>query len=235
MELTFVVKKIISAFIMPLPLGLILLFIGLLFLYKNYYKHAKLFLTVGFIWISLFGYSQFSNMLLKPLETQYCSLKTIPKDIKYIVLLGGDRFNRAWEALRLYNIIPNSKIITSGYAWGNLEPEASRTARQLEQAGIHKQDIIVFKTPKDTKEEAIKIKEFLADEPFILITSASHMPRSMAIFKNEGLNPIAAPTAFLIKDTDRVYDTPNGYSMYKSDKAWHEYLGLIWSKLKGYL
>ena len=47
------------------------------------------------------------------------------------------------------------------------------------------------------------------------------------------LTPIPAPTSYWIKDTDRTYDTPNGESLYKSDMAWHEYLGLIWGKIRG--
>ena len=65
----------------------------------------------------------------------------------------------------------------------NLNQKQTQTARQLIESGIPKEDIIIHNTPKDTKEEAIKIKELLGDERFILITSASHMPRSMAIFK----------------------------------------------------
>ncbi len=234
MEFGFILKKFISALVMPLSIGLSLLFLGIILLYFNKLKKAKIILTASLVWISLFGYVQFSNLLLYPLESQYKTLNTIPKDIKYILLLGGDRYNRGWEALRLYNLIPNSKIITSGYVWEkDQESGALKTAKLLMASGVKKEDIIIHSTPKDTKEEAVKVKELLGEESFILITSASHMPRALALFKKEGLNPVPSATAFEIKEEDRTYDMPNGHAMDKSEKAWHEYLGILWGRLKG--
>lgn len=233
MEFAFIVKKIISAMIMPLSIGLFLALIGLVFLYLNKLKKAKIFLTISILWISILSYSPFANFLIEPLENKYQKLENIPADVKYILLLGGDMEHRAWEVLRLYHQIPNAKIITSGYE-GNLNiPEAIRTANILSEIGIPKEDIIIHSKPKDTKEEAIKIKELLEETPFFLITSAYHMPRAMALFKQEGLNPIPAPTDFKIKDSDKVLSTPNGKNLQKTEIAWHEYLGLLWSKLRG--
>ncbi len=219
--------------IMPLTIGLIIGFIGLIYLYKNQIKKAKIFLTISIIWIAVISYTPFSNLLIYPLENQHSTLSEIPKDVKYILLLGGDRENRGWEALRLYNHIPNSKIITSGYAGRGETPEAIKTANILFGLGIPKKDVLVLSSPKDTKEEAIKIKQILGDDKFILITSSYHMPRALALFKKEGLNPIIAPTDFRIKDSDKVLSVPSGYGLYKTEQAWHEYIGLIFSKIKG--
>lgn len=233
MEIGFILKKLVSTFVMPMSFGLILFLIGLILLFKNQIKYSKVLLTFSLIWMFLFGQVHFSNLLLKPLESQYKTLKIIPNDVKYILLLGGDRYNRGWEALRLYHLIPNSKIITSGYGGSGKTPEAILSAEQLINSGIPKDDIIVHPKPKDTKEEAVKIKKVLKDERFILITSASHMPRAMAIFRNEGLNPIPAPTTYWIENKNKLNDISNGQGLYKSDIAWHEYLGLIWGKIRG--
>ncbi len=232
MELGFIIKKFLSAILMPLSLGLLLGFVGLWFLYKNKLKKAKIFLTISFVWIIVISYVPFSNMLLYPLETKYTKLETIPNDVKYILLLGGDRKNRGWEALRLYHKIPNSKIITSGYEGEGKIPEAIRTANILINLGIPKDDIIIHSKPKDTKEEAIKTKELVGSNPFILITSAYHMPRSLALFKKEGLNAIPAPTDYKIKPSDKATSIPSGHYLVKTERAWHEYIGLVWSKLR---
>ena len=231
MDILFIIKKIISSFIMPLPIGIILAILALIFLYKNSYKKTKIFLTLSILWISLFSYAPFSNMLLYPLENAYPKLKNVPLDIKYIVFLGGDQQNRGWEVLRVHNILPNSKIITSGYAGQGTIPEAIKTAKILENIGIQKNNIIIHPKPKDTKQEAMKIKEVLKDENFILVTSAYHMPRAMMIFKSVGLNPLAAPTDYLIKDSDKVISFPNTYQLKKSTRAWHEYIGILYFKL----
>ena len=109
MSITFILKKVISSLIMPLSIGLIFAIIGLFYLYRNNFKKAKIFLTISVVWIGLMSYSPFSNFLLTPLESQYSKLEKIPNNVKFILLLGGDQQNRGWEALRLYNNIPNSK------------------------------------------------------------------------------------------------------------------------------
>ena len=37
-------------------------------------------------------------------------------------------------------------------------------------------------------------------EKFILVTSAAHMPRSMALFRKRGLQPIPAPADFQVRE-----------------------------------
>ena len=232
MDFAFIVKKTISAAIMPLSITLIILFIGLLFLNSKDIKKAKLFLTTGFISLIVISYQPFSNFLLKPLEITYPKLTHIPNDVTHILLLGGDRKNRGWEALRLYHKIKDAKIITSGYKASKKIPEAIRTAKILQEIAIPKQDIIIHSKPKDTREEVIKTKELLGNKPFILVTSAYHMPRAMRLFQKEGLNPIAAPTD--IKANQNKYTSiPEGSSMIKTQIALHEYLGILWSKIRG--
>lgn len=238
MELGFIFKKLLSALLMPFTLGLIILLIGLFFLFRNHIKKAKLFLTFGFVWIALISYVPVSNFLIAPLENSYqkLQLEDIPKDTKYILLLGGDMENRGWEALRIYNYLPNAKIITSGYAGRGKVAEAIKTAKVLEEIGIPKKDIIIHKQPKDTKEEAIKIKKVLGDKNFVLITSAYHMPRAVALFKKEGLDPIVAPTDFKITNRDNDLNRQlGGTPLKKTQYAWHEYMGLLWSTLRGQL
>jgi uncharacterized SAM-binding protein YcdF (DUF218 family) len=233
MEFGFLLKKIIAGFLMPLSFGLIIGFIGLYFLFRKRLKKAKIFLAFSLIWITLMGYAPFADLLVAPLETQYKSLKEIPKDVKYIVLLGGDMENRAWEVLRLYHYIDNAKIITSGYEARGDAPEAFKTRKKLIRIGIPPEDIIVFPKPKDTKEEADRLKEYLHGDRFILVTSAYHLPRAMALFHHEGLEPIASTSHFLIKDSDRVISAPSAVQLEKSEVAIHEYLGFLWAKIRG--
>lgn len=217
---------------MPLSLGLTLGFIGLWFLYRENLKKAKIFISASFIFIITISYLPFANLLIAPLEDSYKELTQIPQDVKHILLLGGDKEHRGWEALRLYEKIPDAKIITSGYAGHSRVTEATKTANILLGLGIPREDIIIHNEPKDTKEEALKIKEVLGDEPFILITSAYHMPRAMRYFKKSGLNPIPAPTDYKIKDSDRALSVPSGGNLVKTERALHEYIGMLWQKLR---
>ena len=233
LETSFLIKKILASIVTPLPIGLILGFVGLWYLYKGYHKKAKIFLTIALLWITAISYSPFANLLIQPLENQYARLEEIPKDIKYILLLGGEKESRAWEALRLYHQIPNSKIITSGYApFGSTTPSAIKTAKFLQKVGVKEEDIIIQPKPRTTEEEAIEIKKRLGDEPFILITSAYHMPRAMRLFKKYGLKPTPAPTDFKIKSYDTSISLPKGRKLLQTDQAWHEHLGTFWNSLR---
>lgn len=226
----FTLKKILSAVLMPLSLGLILFLIGLWFLYTKSYKKAKVCLSISFVWIFMIGYSPFSNSVLNPLETTYQKVED-NVSAKYILLLGGDFKGRSFEAIRLYTLIDNAKIITSGYPGRGDIAEAVKSAHKLIELGIPKEDILMQSEPKDTQEEAQYIRKIVGDEQFILVTSAYHMPRAMELFKKEGLHPIPAPTNFLVKKS-YVLSVPNGGAIQKTEIAFHEYVGKAWNKLK---
>lgn len=228
----FTLKKIISAFIMPLSLGLILGIIGLYFLYTKSYKKAKLFLSLSFIWIIVISYQPFSNILLEPLESKYEKLESIPDDVEYVLLLGGDKIGRTYEVLRLYNMNKNLKIITSGWEGNRETPEAIRNKEFLIELGIPKEKIITQSKPRDTKEEAVYTKKIVGNNRFILVTNATHMYRAISLFQKEGLNPIAAPTNFL-QEEDVYKSIPRGGNLQLTEISLHEYIGTLWYKLKG--
>jgi len=235
MEILFIIKKLIASLFMPLSVGLFLFILGLYFLYKKKIPKAKIYLIISLIWIMVISHSSFANFLLSSLENEYKPLKSIPQNTKFIVFLGGDMENRGWEALRLYHNIEGSKIVVSGYEGRGTTPEAIKTANLLKSIGIKVEDIFIYPKPKDTREEARNIKEILKKQKFILVTSAYHMKRAMIIFQSEGLSPTPAPTDYLIKESDSVISLPDGYSLNKTQKAWHEYIGIFWAKTVNFL
>jgi len=239
-ELGFILKKTLSSFLMPLSLGLLILAIGLWYLYQHKVKKAKIIISIAFIWIALISSAPIANTLLAPLEKKYPQFKkeeysNIIKNIEYIVLLGGDAPNRTWEALRLYHLLPNTKIITTGYSIDKHISDAQKSANLLIQSGISSADILVYNRPKDTKEEAVVIQDLLGETPFILISSAYHLPRAIKLFEDKGLSPIPAPTDWRVENKDRLFSIPDGKQLYKTQRAWHEYIGVVWSSLVNYL
>jgi uncharacterized SAM-binding protein YcdF (DUF218 family) len=76
----------------------------------------------------------------------------------------------------------------------------------------------------------------IGKEPFFLVTSASHMPRAVALFKKLGMKPIPAPTGHLAKrprgrNPQRYFPSPEG--LHKSQRLVYETLGMIWAKFRG--
>jgi uncharacterized SAM-binding protein YcdF (DUF218 family) len=75
-------------------------------------------------------------------------------------------------------------------------------------------------------------KSLIGDEPFILVTSATHMPRAMMLFESLGLNPIPAPTNFYKTESNSFFIAPEVESFNISRIAIHEYIGILWSKIR---
>lgn len=218
---------------MPLTLLAVLIALAVWSLHTNKVKRAKRYLLLALIWLFFITSAPLSSLLLDPLERQYQPLMKIPPNIEYILLLGGDKERRTWEGVRLYHQIPEVKIITSGYSRYNTVSEAEKISRLLQQAGVKKDDILMQDQAKDTKEEALAIKKRLGTQPFLLVTSAYHMPRAMKIFTNIGLQPIAAPADFNDKDDDSINSFFQGKQLHKTEKALHEYIGWFWITVKG--
>ena len=65
-----------------------------------------------------------------------------------------------------------------------------------------------------------------------MVTSTTHMPRSMKLFKSLGLNPIAAPTDYNKKEFNSYFISPDIGSLYRSKMAIHEYIGILWNMIK---
>jgi uncharacterized SAM-binding protein YcdF (DUF218 family) len=90
--------------------------------------------------------------------------------------------------------------------------------------------LLVLDTALDTAAEAKALASRLGTQPFALVTSASHMPRAMEEMVRHGLRPIAAPTQQEV-DPDGAYGLrsflPSVEALHKSERAIHEYLGML--------
>ena len=259
----FILKKIISVFLYPLPLSLLISFLGLYLLwFTTKQKTGKILISVGLIILTLFSYSVVSNKLLRPLERKYdsfemrgSSLVSETEDepaIKYVVVLGGGHSSdpelplmsqigrsslvRLMEGIRIYRKYLGAKLILSGGIVFDPVPEAEVLARVAIETGVPERDIILESKSKDTKDQAKFIKPIVSNEPFVLVTSASHMPRSMALFKKLGMNPTPSPIGHYVHVGQGLSPHsffPSTGDLYKSERAIYEYLGLTWSKLRG--
>ncbi|MFK5938351.1 MAG: ElyC/SanA/YdcF family protein [Sulfurimonas sp.] len=246
MEFGFLLKKFVTFFVEPFGVVFTLLALGLIFLYMKK-KQSKLFLSLGLVFLFLFSYPPFSNFLVQNLENQYPKYNC-KHDVKYIHVLGsghntdetqpisshlsGAGTKRVLEGIIIHNQIPNSRIIFTGYAGDTDTTNAKMNAQLATALGVTQKEMIINGMPSDTEEEAKFTKTLVADEPFILVTSATHMPRAMMIFKSLGLNPIAAPTSFYKSEFKGYLRAPKPRYFYISTIAMHEYIGMLWVKIR---
>jgi uncharacterized SAM-binding protein YcdF (DUF218 family) len=247
----FFLKKSISFFVEPLGMIMLFLVLGLFFLFRNNNKMAKIFTSVSFVLLLLYSNPPFANFLVSPLEKGYRKYDQ-NKSVRYIHVLGsGHRMNndqpissclteagtkRVLEGVSIYKKIPNSKIVFTGYKGNTTTPIAVINKNFALYLGADEKDIIMGKYARDTQEEVNFMKKLLKkDEEFILVTSASHMPRAIALYEAVGLHPIPAPTDYH-KSISRGLDSPPDISsMNVSQIAIHEYLGIAWNTLKQFL
>lgn len=248
MEFGFFLKKTVAYFIEPMGMVLALFVIGLYFLLVKKHGLSKLFLSATLGLLLLYSYPPFANYLIGNLESKY------PKydhsaSLSYIHVLGGGHnvdpeqplssqigsasIKRNLEGILIHKQIENSKIIFTGYEGSTNIPTAVMNARLAKALGVKEGSLIVNGAPRDTKQEAEFAKSIVGNASFILVTSATHMPRAMMIFKSKGLNPIAAPTNFLKTEFNGYFEAPKVESFYHSKIAMHEYIGILWSQISG--
>lgn len=256
----FVFKKIVSPMFLPLPLSLEILLMGIILLWFTRKQRAgKLAVTLAAMMLLLFSNHGVANRLLAPLEKDYPPVEARaeapgvgPRPGFIVVLAAGftvdarlpvssqlseETMVRLVEGVRLYRERPGSKLIVSGGAWLEPAPEAEIMARVAEALGVSRRDIVLESESRDTEDEARLLQPRLGSEPFVLVTSAAHMPRSMALFRKLGMKPIAAPANFLVTHgvfriaPETVY--PNSKALRKSEIAVYERLGLAWARLRG--
>ncbi|WP_294738493.1 ElyC/SanA/YdcF family protein, partial [uncultured Flavobacterium sp.] len=189
-------------FLSPITTFWILSIIAFVFIILKRKKTAKIFLIIAFLDLFIFSVTPLPTYLLKKLEQQYIPINTNKLDKNLpIMVLGGGHTNdhnlpttnqlssvalpRLVEGVRLYKQINGSTFILSGYTNKNNAPHAEVMAKSAISLGVNKKDTIMLIKPGTTWDEAIAFKKrFGSKQKFILVTSASHMPRAMKAFKN---------------------------------------------------
>lgn len=251
--LLFTLKKILGGLLSPLPFLLMVMATGLLLLwFSRWQKTGKIILSSAWIILLLVSLQPVADRLLKPVEDGYPTWNG-GKSVKYIVVLGGGyTWNPEWapgsnlvgnslprlvEGVRQWRDNPGSKMIFTGYAAAQNPVSIAETGKRVAiTLGVPAEDIITLDKPRDTEEEAQEVKKALGDQPFLLVTSASHMRRAMNFFHAVGLQPIAAPANQLAITSplnwwERVQ--PAAIWLGHSERAWYESLGRLWQWLKG--
>jgi uncharacterized SAM-binding protein YcdF (DUF218 family) len=260
----FTLKKILSALLQPYCLGLEFLIFGLVLLwFTRHQRPGKIVVAAALLLLLMPGLSPLSDSLLRSLEVRYPPALysqpgsppvPVPGDIRLIAVLGGgftpddrlpvtsglssESLARLTEAVRLYRMLPGSRLILSGGAVYSGVPESEGLAQTARIMGVPVRDLLQESRSRDTEEQALLLKPFVENAPFLLVTSAVHMTRTMAIFQKQGMVPIPAPAAFMAharQDSDPAMYFPKTSALSKSEMVFHEYLGLLWYRLSGRL
>ncbi|UCN01394.1 YdcF family protein [Sulfurimonas sp. SWIR-19] len=247
MNIGFFLKKFVTFFVEPLGLIATLLAIGLYLLHVKRVRFSKVFFSGGLFLFLFFSYPPFANFLVENLENQYPKFD-YKQQVKYIHVLGNGHntdpsqplssqissagTKRVLEGILIHKKMPDSKLIFTGYEGDTNTTNAVMNAKLVHALGVAYKDMIINGKPADTKEEALFTKTLVADKPFVLVTSATHMPRAMLLFRSLGMHPIAAPTNYYKSEFRGYLQAPKPLYFYISSVAVHEYIGILWVKIK---
>jgi uncharacterized SAM-binding protein YcdF (DUF218 family) len=129
--------------------------------------------------------------------------------------IDGATANRLLEGVKLYREGKAPVVILSGgqLPWlKDLPPMSEGMAGIIESMGVPASAIIQEPDSGNTYQNALGVKAILAArniQRILLVTSAMHMPRALALFRHQGIDATAAPCDFL--------STPAGWRSHTAD------------------
>ena len=253
----FLAKKMIANLLYPVPVCLELLVLGVLLLFfTRFEKAAKGLIIAGTVLLAALSFSPTAKMIAHPLESRYLPIQSVKavQDFRHVVVLGhgiesdprlpvnsqitAAALARLVEGVRLFKGIHGSRLIVSGGAVFDPASSAEGYAKVAEMMGVSRNQMVLVDSPKDTAEEAAEISRIVGTEPFLLVTSAAHMPRAVALFKKKGANPVPSPADYRTASgpgtsPDDYY--PSAENLVTARRAWHEYMGMAWGRFTGQL
>lgn len=234
--------KIVFALLQPLGLTVLLCMAALLFTHWL----LRAFALTALLVTALVSTPWAADRLAASLNARYPDQPIASYGAaQAIVLLGGgvrpsadgsrttdataavDRILRAaelWKAGKAPRI-----IVTGAYGSGDWT-EAHAMRHWLEAMGVPSEAVVLETEARNTRQHPVRVRALLEDPdaPFLLVTSALHMPRAIANFRAAGLRPLAAPGDFELLRYDNVRNfLPDTLALDRSTRVLKEHLGLL--------
>jgi uncharacterized SAM-binding protein YcdF (DUF218 family) len=200
----------VSFLLIGLAVGIILLF------RQKWTAWGRRWLTALLLGYWLMSTPACAALLEDAVNGNYSALTSSEMEgVEAIVVLGGGTLTyqargyeigrmgktttlRVLEAARLYYLGDQPLVIVSGGSdegGGKTQAESEIMAQVMSSLGVPTEQILQDPTSDNTIEEAINIAGMLDElgiAQFALVTSPTHMPRSMGVFQAQGLDPIPA-------------------------------------------
>ena len=148
---------------------------------------------------------------------------------------------RVIEAARVFRTMDSPWIISSGgAAFGrDTAPESETMKTALIQLGVPADRILLESTSRITRDQAVLTAAMLSNlgvSSFVLVTSDVHMRRALATFRHEGLQPVPAVARDpLDSQWIGLEWLPTQQGMEFAQEIAHEYVGLAWYKVRGWI
>lgn len=244
----FILKKILSALVLP-PASLIILALVGLWLTSKHQRTGKTITALALTTLLILSLPVTGNALIRSLETSSPISEAQLKEIQAIVILGGGRNTDAPEyggvdtvnSLTLERLRYGANlqqktgkpILVSGGAPFGGRSVADAMAETLTD-DFHAQTVWIEDKSNDTSENASFSTKTLKQHSIThiaLVSQAWHLTRAIPLFEKQGLKVSPAGTGYSTDKTNLVTTwLPAAGALEESSMAIKEYLGTLLSK-----
>jgi uncharacterized SAM-binding protein YcdF (DUF218 family) len=236
----------------PLVHGLLIFIVLRFFAYLSH--KDKLFYRLSFlplVWIFTCSMTYPSVLMVKYLEDQYPVVQLTSEkwqttdaivvlacyyfdddDLPFVSRWPECSLQRNLHAALMYQVKTMPIYLGAGVLGEqDSNSQAAFNAAFLRKLGVKAKDIHIFPGGNDTQSEVEALAPALQGKSVSLVTSASHQLRAVEYFNRQGIKVLAIPVEHLSrKKIEFTLDLPSARSLYRSERAIHEYLGLIYQR-----
>lgn len=253
----FVLSKIFWLVLNPGNIFAFFLIAGTVLLFSRFRRAGKWLVSGAAVFLIVVGVLPVGAFLIERLENRFPANPEIPGDIAGIIVLGGtinayitatrgqpslttggERFT---ETIYLARKFPDARVIFSGGSGALIEnalKEADAARVFFDRMGMPAGRIEYERNSRNTFENArfsLKLAGNTAmSKPWVLVTSAIHMPRAIGVFRKTGWDVLAFPVDYW---TDGQLEFEPGFHPISGigllNQAMREWIGLVAYRILG--
>ncbi|MBV9287614.1 MAG: YdcF family protein [Hyphomicrobiales bacterium] len=241
----FVVSKIFWMFLSPVAVLLIAALIGAWQSQGRFPRTGRTIALAAILVLLVAAMTPLGLILVSPLEDRFPQPPPgLPPPYGIIVLGGaingptsaargqaaGEEEERVVQAAILAKRYPEAKIVFtggSGSLFGVEPTEATEAKKLLIELGVDPARILLEGKSSNTAQNARFTAAIVHPEPsqpWLIVTSAFHMPRAMGAFRKAGFDAIAYPVAYR---TPQPWEIDSSRNLRLFEIAVHEWIGLL--------
>lgn len=247
----FVLSKTLGALLLPTNFLIGIGFVGAVLMFTRFASLGRKLVMAAVLLLVICGLSPLGNLLLYPLEQRFPPWDASRGAPDGIIVLGGSiqadlsvahgtpvvigAPDRLIAAAALAHRYPNARILFTGGSAkliSNEAREADFAGAIFESLGIDKSRLIMERDSRNTLENALFSKALVVPkegERWLLVTSASHMPRSVGLFRKAGFAVEPYPVDWRVGQRSDMWNFTNVAidGLGRTDLGVREWMGLI--------